>query len=281
MGVIRVNRKVREAMVAGIFYSDDEVLLEKTIEDSLATARKTMYETNHIRPNAILSPHAAFDYSGIIQAAAWAQVDEPVDRVLILAPFRQNGESAAYLPESEIFQTPLGDVHVDAEVCSELESCNTLFATNDIPHLECHAIEVQLPFMRRLFPEALLVPILVCGDARVVSALARAIDLVLGEAMDTTLVVASSNLASSLVSKIAERSSEDLLASIYSGDWRNVSATHNSGGSAAIASTMALGNVEGSRFRLLSRIDSTHHKAPINEKIVHYCAGIWFKENAS
>ena len=268
-------------MVAGIFYADNQEVLIKNVDDALLAARSLNKIAVNSRPCAILSPHAAFEYSGRIQAAAWAQIDSPIDRVIIIAPIRQRGESAAYLPESEVFQTPLGDVNVDTEVCSELESCNTLFVTNDIPHLESHSIEVQLPFMHRLFPEAMLVPVLVSGDTRVVSALARAIDLVLGEEMETTLVVASSNLASSMVSGIAERGSDDLLASIYSNDWRRVSGALDIGGSVAIASAMALSTVQGSRFKLLMRIDSRHHRAPVNEKIVHYCAGAWLKESVS
>jgi AmmeMemoRadiSam system protein B len=43
--------------------------------------------------------------------------------------------------------------------------------TNDIPHLEEHSIEVLLPFVKRAFPSASIVPILVSGPGSLVRTL--------------------------------------------------------------------------------------------------------------
>jgi hypothetical protein len=155
MSAYGIHRKVREAIVAGIFYPEDAAGLSARLGAALLEASGPATLDGSPRPVAILSPHAAFDYSCDVQAAAWSAVgSRRIDRIVIIAPLRREGGSVAYLPESEAFQTPLGDVEVDLGACADLESCNTLFVTNDIPHLESHAVEVQLPFMRYLFPEA-------------------------------------------------------------------------------------------------------------------------------
>ena len=278
MATSGVNRRIREAIAAGIFYPDDKSALTDSVDRALGQVDRASSSGESVQPITILSPHAAFQYSGAVQAAAWfAAAGKTINRVVIIAPLRQPGESAAYLPEADVFQTPLGDIEIDAGACADLESCNTLFSANDIPHFDSHAIEVQLPFMRRLFPGALLVPVLIGGDARVAASLALAIDMVLGDDMDRTLVVASSNLASSLISADAELRSDEMLASMETGNWRLVAGHRETPGSLAVAVAMALGAMQGARYRLLARLDSGRCRATPTERIVHYGAVAWYQ----
>ncbi|MBU0928717.1 MAG: AmmeMemoRadiSam system protein B [Spirochaetes bacterium] len=277
MGALGANRTVRDAIVAGIFYPDDAAGLIDAVDDALCAALGPDSRNEPTRPIAIVSPHAAFEYACDVQAAAWASAARgPVDRVVIVAPLRRRGESAAYLPESDAFRTPLGDIEVDTGACADLESCNTLFSCNDIPHLESHAIEVQLPFMRRLFPEALLVPILVADDSILASGVARAIDLVLGDDFDRTLLVASANLASSIVAADAARRSDDALAMMQALAWRDLAERSDIAGATAVSSVMAVGSMRGARYRLIKRIDSLRHGSPAAERIVNYAAVSWY-----
>jgi len=264
--------------MAGIFYSDDSSFLMDAVDEAIRNAAAVQGDSVDARPLAILSPHAAFAYSGAVQAAAWAAARaRQIDRVVILAPIRRPGETAAYLPEASVFQTPIGDVEVDTGACADLESCSTLFSSNDLPHLESHAIEVQLPFMRRMFPNALLVPVLLGSDDRVVESVSRAIDMVFGDDMEKILVVASSNLASSMIAADAGKRSDDLLASILSGDWRIVAKHRETVGAVVMAATMALQSMKGARGRLLVRLDSRGHNRAPSERIVHYGALAWYE----
>ncbi len=282
MGSYGVNRKTREAIVAGIFYPDDLSTLKNRIDEAL---KKVAFSTSTeaiSRPLAILAPHAAFEYTCDIQATAWASVAGlRVDTVVIIAPLRRPLEFGAYLPESAAFMTPLGDVQVDSGACADLESCSTLFSSNDGPHFESHAIEVQLPFMHTLFPDALLVPVLVCGDATVASSLARAIDIVFGDDLDRTLIVTSSNLASSLIASAASRRSDELVRFMQLLSWRDLAAQSDFAGSAAIASTMAMDAMTGARFELFDRIDSRNHVGQSSDRIVNYAAAAWYPGSIS
>ncbi len=269
-------------MVSGIFYPDDGATLKAVVDAALERVSAAFGGVTKTRPMAILAPHAAFEYAGDVQAAAWfAASAGPVDRVIIIAPLRRGDESGAYLPEAHVFQTPLGDVEVDTEACADLESCGTLFSCSDIPHFESHAIEVQLPFMRRIFPGASLVPILVGGDARVAASLARAIEIVFGDDIDRTLIVASSNLASSIVAADAGRRSYDLLRIMASRDWRGLADRRDFAGSTAIAATLAVEAARDARFSLLRRGDSQRAGASGMERIVNYAAASWHSGGAS
>jgi len=282
MGSYGVNRKTREAIVAGIFYPDDLKMLRIRIAEALKKVAGRPATELSGRPLAILTPHAAFEYTCDVQAAAWASVaGYRIDTVVILAPLRQPEGFGAYLPESAAFQTPLGDVQVDSGACADLESCSTLFSSNDGPHFESHAIEVQLPFMRTLFPDALLVPVLVCGDAAVASSLAHAIDIVFGDDLDRTLIVTSSNLASSLVAGDASRRSDELLQLMQRSSWRDLAARRDFTGSTAIASAMAMNAMTGARFELFDRIDSRNHAGTTSDRIVNYAAAAWYRGTKS
>lgn len=264
-------------MVAGIFYPDDAGTLAARVNTALAGCTLPNGSSIASRPLAILSPHAAFDYSCDVQATAWASVAQAkIDRIVIIAPLLRPQEHGAYLPESDIFQTPLGDIDVDSGAIADLESCNTLFTVNDTPHFESHAIEVQLPFMKTLFPEALLVPILVSGDTVVASNLARAIDMVFGNDMDRTLLVASSNLATSNIKAEAAQRTQEILDLLGTGDWRGLCSLKNLVGAATLASVMATQVLQKTGFKLMRHDDSHKQMESSTECIVHYVAAAWY-----
>jgi AmmeMemoRadiSam system protein B len=273
MGTPGVNRTIREAMVSGIFYPDERSTLLAAVDAALVQAESEVNRNSSAKVRLILSPHAGFACTGALQAMAWlAATSRPVRRIIIIAPLHDRHQHGAYLTEFGKFDTPLGPVAIDSGACADLESSSTLFAISDTVFLEDSAIEVQLPFMRRLFPDASLVPVLVSGDSATALALARAIDVVFGQDADETLVAVSANLASSLVKADALRRSDDLLASMALNDWRGIHHVH---GATAIASALAINAVTGSRFRLLGRNDSRHQNPTANNRIVHYAAAAW------
>ena len=286
-----MKRAIREAMVAGIFYPEDPSRLESRIARALSDAHEADILAGSRmaaagRVLAILAPHAAFDYSIGLQALGWlaaatSRAGKAPDRVAVIGPTRRFGENGVYLPEAELFQTPLGDIEVDAEACAELESCCTLFSRNDIPHFESHSIELQLPFMRLLFPKAKLIPILTCGDATVAAGLARAMETVLGADLGDTLVVASSNMAASIVAADSAGRTDELLRSMARGAWRDVASRDDIGGSAAIAAAMAVAPMLDRRFSLLGRGDSLGHEKSAAERVVQYASAGWYRIGAA
>jgi len=263
-------------MVSGIFYPDDKSALLAAVDGALAQAQSGATRSKSAKIRLILSPHAGFACTGALQAMAWsAATTRYVRRIIIIAPLHDRHQHGAYLTEFGQFDTPLGPISIDSGACADLESSSTLFAISDTAFLEDHAIEVQLPFVRRVFPDASLVPVLVSGDSATALALARAIDVVFGQDADETLVAVSANLASSLVAADALRRSDELIASMALNDWRGITQGQQVHGATAIASALAINAVTGSRFRLLGRDDSRNKNSPANNRIVHYAAAEW------
>ncbi len=168
----------------------------------------------------LISPHAAYEYSGALTAAAFqAAAGHPVERVLLLGPVHAGIRDRLLLPESEAFQTPLASTAVDLQTVRRLASRNPCFALDDIPHLEEHCLEVQLPFLQTLFPQALLVPVLMGRpDARLVEVLRRGPAGGAGPGAGAHADRVTANLTGYRPREQGQREARALLAMIRGGD---------------------------------------------------------------
>lgn len=108
-------------------------------------------------------PHAGWICSGAIAAAVlrelvWRTAVETF--VVFGAAHRLAGETAALYGHGA-WSTPLGEMAIDEDLASAVVSSVPDVCENEEPHLAEHSIEVQLPFLQQLMPEARLLPILV------------------------------------------------------------------------------------------------------------------------
>lgn len=205
---------IRDAMVDGIFYPADRPELSATIQALLSHSGALPGLAR-----LIVSPHGSFEFSGGVMADAFktAAAGHPARIVVVGSCFHQD-QALAYLPESSLFRTPLGDSRVDGEAVSALLETSTNIIRNDLPHLQEHTIEVQLPFIQYLFPEAPIVPVLIGSPApSVFSALTNALAMVLPRLAGSSLVVVSSNLSAVLDRKLAHREADLALNMVLTG----------------------------------------------------------------
>jgi AmmeMemoRadiSam system protein B len=157
-------RRTRPAAVAGTFYPADPhqlaLLVEACFADSVAPPADAP------APDALVVPHAGLVYSGPIAASAYRRlvpVADRIERVVLLGPSHRVAFRGMALPGADAFATPLGPVAVDtAAVAGCLDVPATMI--DDRPHAHEHSLEVQLPFLRTVVPQASLVPVVV-GDA--------------------------------------------------------------------------------------------------------------------
>jgi AmmeMemoRadiSam system protein B len=196
-----------------LFYPDEK---EAAINRLRSFGLKRGTGTNAL---AIVSPHAAWDLSGEVAAAAFSAApgtEEPengnITRVVILGPIHAPGEEGIFFSDSAFFRTPLGRLPVDQDLTEELASCSTYFEINDIPHLKEHSAEVLLPFVKFCFPRAAIVPILIGGNRPSrISALGRALRIVLEPLMEHTLLVLSTGLSKSQEQKTSLAQAEEFI----------------------------------------------------------------------
>ena len=134
--------------------------------------------------------------------------------------------------------------------------------------------------MKKLFPEASLVPILLAGKgdaiARIVS---NILDILLLEGSTGRLMVSSSNIASSVLPQKASQLAAKMLENISrfnrDGLYRDtVDYAHVAVGS--IAAVLGLSHLAGSEFCLLGQADSGILRDNNVESIVQYAAAGWY-----
>jgi AmmeMemoRadiSam system protein B len=158
----------------------------------------------------------------------------------------------------------------------KLGSHASIFTVSDVPHLEEHCLEVQLPFLAALFPEAQIAPILI-GKAgiKTVETLAEALRLTFEPGAGYTVYVISANMASYMKGTDTPRESENIMSLIEKADWRPIaSASGKAGvsscGAACIATGLLLagGRVKAQR---LAQADSLGVDGDA-KRTVHYAA---------
>jgi hypothetical protein len=159
---------IREPVVAGQFYPAGREQCLKHIE---ALRPKTPFEGGPARPVAAIVPHAGWVFSGATALAALEAVTSrrvPRSFVIFGAIHRPVRHSAVF--PSGGWETPLGLVEVDERLAREILSRGPdLVAEDPAAHESEHSIEVQLPLIHRLAPQAKIVPISVQPDEKAAS----------------------------------------------------------------------------------------------------------------
>ena len=138
----------RPAAVAGRFYPADPGELATLVDRLLATA---LPEATRPPPVALVAPHAGFQYSGSVAAAAYAQLvphRAAVRRVVVLGPAHFVPFRGMAVPSVDTFATPLGSVEIDGDARTAAVALPGVTA-DDEPHAPEHSLETQLPFLQR------------------------------------------------------------------------------------------------------------------------------------
>ncbi|MFH1925063.1 MAG: AmmeMemoRadiSam system protein B [Chloroflexota bacterium] len=143
---------IRQPVVAGQFYpgsaSQLKVMIEKMV-DAEAEKQEVI---------GLVSPHAGYMYSGPVAGAVISRVKFK-DTFIILGPNHTGrGKPLSIMSEGK-WQTPLGDVEIDAELAQHLLSISHHLQEDDAAHAFEHSIEVQLPFLQYFRPDVRIVPI--------------------------------------------------------------------------------------------------------------------------
>jgi AmmeMemoRadiSam system protein B len=113
-----------------------------------------------------------------------------------------------------VFETPLGAAAIDADLADALIAADSSTVRADTrPHRDEHSLEMQLPFVQRLLPEARIVPVLMGDQSRadvdaLAAALARAV------AGTPALLVASSDLSHYLPAAQANAADAHVVADV-------------------------------------------------------------------
>jgi len=150
---------IRKPAVAGSFYPGDPEELQKLITEYLNSAGPVSKEFENDRIMGIISPHAGYVYSGPVAAYGFNYLAEcSFDRFVVIAPSHRGRFNGASIIPKGLFKTPLGDVEIDSELGEKLEKRDNFGFIKEAHEME-HSLEVQIPFLQMVKPEAAIVPI--------------------------------------------------------------------------------------------------------------------------
>lgn len=200
--------KTRLPAVAGLFYPKEPKALADTIDRLLAAAPSNRVEGVH----ALICPHAGYEYSGPVAAAAYSLlVGRTYDTVIILAPSHYALFQGASVLAGDTYETPLGDVKISEKArqlaktppfvletrslvqrppWAGVASKPTPASGEDTPETWEHSAEVQVPFLQRTLKSFQVLPVIYgrVDPEQVARALAPLVD-------DKTLIIASTDLS--------------------------------------------------------------------------------------
>ncbi|MFA5863487.1 MAG: AmmeMemoRadiSam system protein B [Phycisphaerae bacterium] len=152
---------IRKPIVAGQFYPDSKASTLAALDEYLSVN----IAINEL-PEKILGgivPHAGWVCSGAVAGKVFKaiQMRRQVDTFVLFGAVHRFGVRNAAVYSTGAWETPLGQVAIDERLASQILIESNLLKTETNAHQAEHSIEVQVPFIQRLFPQARILPILV------------------------------------------------------------------------------------------------------------------------
>ncbi|MYM56928.1 AmmeMemoRadiSam system protein B [Thalassovita mangrovi] len=212
----------RSCRFAGMFFPAESGALSAAVAEHLKSA-ETAAPAGAAEARAIVSAHAGYPYSGRFAGASFGAVGWVPARVVVLSPSHRHLFRGIAFPSQAVFATPIGALRIDRDACAALDAAG-LAHEEDAAHDNEHGIETQLPFIRTLWPEARIVP-LVCGDVPA-EQVAAAIDVLDGP---ETLFVLSSDLSHFLPQLEASEKDAETAELLETGNWQDLTPYHACG----------------------------------------------------
>jgi AmmeMemoRadiSam system protein B/AmmeMemoRadiSam system protein A len=148
---------VKKADLAGTWYPSDKVVLSSQLDSSLNTADVGTIKDD-IR--AIIVPHAGLVYSGPVAAYAYKAVQGKNFTTVLLLGFchRYHLDGISVYKEG-YFDTPLGSIEVDSKLANTIIGSDKKIIFDSKAFENENSIEMELPFIKKVFPNSKIVPI--------------------------------------------------------------------------------------------------------------------------
>lgn len=184
---------VRDPIVSGRFYPGGSRQCAREVEECMPS--ESDIESLPARLFGGIVPHAGWTYSGPTAAkvfAALAQRQTPETVILLGADHAHLAHTAAMF-SSGAWSSPVGDVAVDERLAERISSMAPMIRDDVHAHDGEHSIEVQIPFVLHVWPDAKILPIIVEPGPRAVE-VGQAVARVISTYKTDAVVVGSTDL---------------------------------------------------------------------------------------
>jgi AmmeMemoRadiSam system protein B len=199
------SKNVRPSPIVGTWYPGDEAALTRSIDGFLSDAQSQPV-LGLIK--AVIVPHAGHQYSGGVAAYAYNSIRELHPKtVAVISPFHQYYPARLLTTEHDAYETPLGLIPVNRDLVLHLSRVLMMTLGDGLTPIgrdREHSLEIQLPFLQRVYPDGFnLLPVMLRDQsAETAHALADALVQVLPE---DSLLIASSDLSHFFTEKDARQ----------------------------------------------------------------------------
>ncbi len=182
--------------LSGSWYPEKKADLQSALTAHEEYAQKHYEAHLHSsKMRAIICPHAGYQYSGNVAAAAYRLVKQNYfKKVIVLAPSHHQSFTGVGLPDKKYFfyKNSLGSLYLDKKTLDALALDSSVFSYKSHAHELDHSINVQLPFIQRFCgKQCQLIPLLI-GDITEQQA-EKIADTLLSYIDEQTLVIVSSD----------------------------------------------------------------------------------------
>lgn len=215
---MRTESEIRPPVVAGQFYTSDP----RELQEQILRFYHDANTQDKIKARGVLAPHAGYIFSGATAARAFAAVKIP-ENVILLGPNHQGRGARAAVYASGAWDTPLGEVGVNAELgsrlCQEVEG----FSSDSDAHRFEHSIEVMLPFLQFQRPDVKIVPVMLREHRfEALEQIGSQLAQVLRSMSDEVLIVTSSDMSHYVPAEVAKQQDLPVLQLMTQGKAREM-----------------------------------------------------------
>lgn len=278
-----LSQKTRSAAYAGQFYDRNPRVLAGQIKAFLDSAEKKVRKTGKLR--VLIVPHAGYSCSGAVAATAYKQVQGfDYKTVVIIGPSHRVGIQGCSIYLEGGYETPLGTAQIDKTLAQDIAR-DSGFGFFPSAHRAEHSIEVQVPFIQTVLPQAKIIPILMGLPNRdTVFSLAESLIRTISDS--DVLVVVSTDLShyytkskankidANTLDLIKRLDTEVLLDKLQRGE--NIMC----GGGGVVSSLLFTKSMGPATLDLLQYADSSMTCGPASE-VVGYAAAALYSESTS
>ena len=249
---------LRPMAVAGSWYPADPAALARELDRYLAAA--------HPVPSgdalAVIAPHAGLLYSGPVAAYSYKLLlGRDVEIAVLVGPSHYIAFEGVAIYERGAFDTPFGAIPIAEHCAGAIALASQKVRGHPTAHVREHSLEMQLPFLKRVLPDAAIVPLVMGAQRReTVYALAAALTNALKGRR--AVLVASTDLSHYHSSATAAKLDETVLTHLKRFDPDGLMSAleafpeHACGGGPAVSVMLAAKALGASDARVLKYADS-------------------------
>jgi MEMO1 family protein len=197
----------RELLYRGSFYPKTKEEIDSFI--SINSEKSSIIKNL----KGVILPHAGWIYSGITALKGLSNIpDKKIERIYLIGPSHRFNFKGVALSRFTTYDTIDSQFYLDKNTEEQLLNIQDVNVVDDA-HIHEHSLEVQLEFIKNIYPEVKLIPIIAGRDS--IKPLKEILSRTLKE--DNSLTILSSDLSHYKPYKEANQSDKKTIKKILNG----------------------------------------------------------------